>query len=689
MNVFARKIIICVFVSFLIAWSFVSAREKISKDILFTSKIVSVDSLQSKESIKFTKFNQCGDGVIDVNGIDEIFGTFDDEQCDDGNTVSGDGCSFVCKSEQLECVELEDINFDLNQDGNSDIWDIITARSTILWIAPIYNDGSCGDRFIPVTRWGTVLWAEWICCPIWSICDLNCNGILTVSDIQIMSQLILWTFDWEICGQEVCEESEEWSVIVTPIELTNVFAQVCSDNVDVNKFTIENDGNTDLLVDTAKFQAYVDTGSFNIADYVETARLRVRTDAWYQILDIISSADFMWQMMIFDDFSYSIPVWSTVEFLVTVDARQELGAMWLPPLRIDLVWANIETIWWVSVCEINQLWCAEADSMRVVSFTPNATLEVSVDLDDSLVDRNKYILAWDEIDNVPFVAAFDLIAEFGAVDVEDIILNVYWDVEGLRNVMDEVVLYDNDFNIIASEVSFEWNSDFISFDNVGYEVEEGVSTMYVKVSWDLTGNDENWLVTDDIQVSLWMGNNTEIINCEDQVDVIYDWIWQTLLSHEFAIVPVTFANYEFVTSTPLEEYEVDFFVTNGVNEVFAILEVTASERENTSVIDWSDIEILIDSIWFSNINPQYNSNTRTIRLWSSNTLEPIKSWETAYFILLWDVSIPDWESTIMAVEYDAVNNPIEYRVSDGTFFSSETRLGIWNISAPEITLLWD
>lgn len=41
----------------------------------------------------------CGDGILDENGRDNILGTEDDEQCDDGNTVSGDGCSSTCKTE--------------------------------------------------------------------------------------------------------------------------------------------------------------------------------------------------------------------------------------------------------------------------------------------------------------------------------------------------------------------------------------------------------------------------------------------------------------------------------------------------------------------------------------------------------------------------------------------------------------
>jgi hypothetical protein len=63
----------------------------------------------------------------------------------------------------------------------------------------------------------------------------------------------------------------------------------------------------------------------------------VRTDAGYQLLDEVPSNDFMGQMIVFDDFTYSIPVGSSIEFLVTVDAKEELGSEFFPPLRISLV----------------------------------------------------------------------------------------------------------------------------------------------------------------------------------------------------------------------------------------------------------------------------------------------------------------------------------------------------------------
>lgn len=49
----------------------------------------------------------CGDGYVDLDGPDNILGTADDEQCDDGNTFLGDGCSNTCELEISLCREGE------------------------------------------------------------------------------------------------------------------------------------------------------------------------------------------------------------------------------------------------------------------------------------------------------------------------------------------------------------------------------------------------------------------------------------------------------------------------------------------------------------------------------------------------------------------------------------------------------
>jgi cysteine-rich repeat protein len=63
--------------------------------------------------VKFTptctehcKSTYCGDGFVDLDGVDDdVLTTHDNEQCDDGNGLSGDGCSSTCLLEAIEgCV---------------------------------------------------------------------------------------------------------------------------------------------------------------------------------------------------------------------------------------------------------------------------------------------------------------------------------------------------------------------------------------------------------------------------------------------------------------------------------------------------------------------------------------------------------------------------------------------------------
>lgn len=47
----------------------------------------------------FCTAGTCGDNYLDMDGPDDILGTADDEECDDGNIYNGDGCSMSCTIE--------------------------------------------------------------------------------------------------------------------------------------------------------------------------------------------------------------------------------------------------------------------------------------------------------------------------------------------------------------------------------------------------------------------------------------------------------------------------------------------------------------------------------------------------------------------------------------------------------------
>ena len=67
----------------------------------------------------------CGDGALDPDGVDNILGNVDDEECDDGNVINGDGCSSLCDVEycgdNYEDLDGPDNVSGTNDDENCDI----------------------------------------------------------------------------------------------------------------------------------------------------------------------------------------------------------------------------------------------------------------------------------------------------------------------------------------------------------------------------------------------------------------------------------------------------------------------------------------------------------------------------------------------------------------------------------------
>lgn len=116
---------------------------------------------------------------------------------------------FVSKGDSKvnQCYDVDNI-FDINNDGISDIMDTIAMKRLILWLDEAFiNDGSCDWNFVPFLGQDDATWSEWVCCPEWSICDLNCTWWLSVSDITAFTRYQLWIWEpTEICGIPMCEE---------------------------------------------------------------------------------------------------------------------------------------------------------------------------------------------------------------------------------------------------------------------------------------------------------------------------------------------------------------------------------------------------------------------------------------------------------------------------------------------------
>ena len=84
----------------------------------------------------------CGDGYLDISGIDNIIWNSDDEECDDGNATNGDGCSEFCEVEDTPVCG----------DGNVDEWEECDDGNTTngdgcneyceIEVVPVCGDGN-------------------------------------------------------------------------------------------------------------------------------------------------------------------------------------------------------------------------------------------------------------------------------------------------------------------------------------------------------------------------------------------------------------------------------------------------------------------------------------------------------------------------------------------------------------------
>lgn len=195
----------------------------------------------------------------------------------------------------------------------------------------------------------------------------------------------------------------------------------------------------------------------------------------------------------------------------------------------------------------------------------------------------------------------------------------------------EVILYDQDFSVIASVNVID--SEEVIFDNIDYSLEDGIENIYVKVIANQMGLNEEGQTTNDLQFALVV-DKAWILDCDDDVSaVVYDGNGQTLFSYEFTIVPVTFDDYQFVSSTAWWEIAVVPIITNGFNRILAVLEFIASEWNNTDVIDWLDLTIVEVWIAYDNSFSQYVAITEVAGVWAVSG-EEIESWAVFYLIYI-------------------------------------------------------
>ncbi len=129
---------------------------------------------------QYCKTTYCGDGFVDLDGVDELLETtYDNEQCDDGNWINGDGCSATCVLESDMCggSDCEQTCGDGTKQffepcDPTDLTDESSASCTDLCTLSVCGDGMLfGDEQCDEGKWCndllTSCTADPMVCPTW------------------------------------------------------------------------------------------------------------------------------------------------------------------------------------------------------------------------------------------------------------------------------------------------------------------------------------------------------------------------------------------------------------------------------------------------------------------------------------------------------------------------------------------
>lgn len=482
---------------------------------------------------------------------------------------------------------------------------------------------------------------------------------------------------------EVCESEVATEVSVEGINLTDVDVPLGSQNVDIIKFQVENDGDTTIEVEELTFEGIENFDE----DYIDALRLWQRTDLGFELLEEQSGFNIIDMTISFDDFDeISVIGDDTQEFLLTVDITDDAEVVG-DTIEVELTGIDAEDDNGNTVA-VEGL---PTNSDRQVTIVDFGSLMIEVDNTDALTDDSEYVVAGSLLNEVPYVASFEFTVDNEPVEIEDLDVLVYGDESWFAQGASEVILFDEDQNVIASEVVTQgW---VVSFDNIDLFVDEWRSNIYVKVVGDLMGDNQNGMLTQDVRFALEVGD-VEGADSGEEIVVEYDNGDETATSNAFAIVPVSFVEVEFVQSAA--GFTVDTEVSPGTDTVIAILKLTASEWDNTDAVDGSDLDIILNSLVFETSNTQDITNYELRRVWNGSTdyylgnqfgdqvsfyfdtgsidytTREIESMEIAYFVVRADIS-PVASDSFVRLELE-IDGGISYSSSDYIFSSNELRI---------------
>jgi hypothetical protein len=234
----------------------------------------------------------------------------------------------------------------------------------------------------------------------------------------------------------------------------------------------------------------------------------------------------------------------------------------------------------------------------------------------------------------------------------------------------EVVLLDNEWNVIAMEHVI--HDDIVEFDGIDHVVEWS-DRVIVKLVTDRIWDNENWEVLTDAR--LWLEIvEAQGVNTETPTEVSYinsslpniSQYWDL-----FSVLPVMFESINTVPSA--FGVWVNTTVSNGSWISLWIFRLVAADRDNTNRNDWSNLEIVLNTLNIYSTNVSDVTNYKIRLLWVTNPqwIQWTVEWEVVTFDLTQLTSshreIASWTTRYFEVQGDV------FATSNGT-----VRIGMRN-----------
>lgn len=226
----------------------------------------------------------------------------------------------------------------------------------------------------------------------------------------------------------------------------------------------------------------------------------------------------------------------------------------------------------------------------------------------------KHVLAGTELR----VGEFSLEAQLEDIELQQV--QVYATGNGSQSFAAAVIavtLLDENYTEIVTEFATD---SVVSF-NMSYILPQGGNTMYVKITTEEIGHNNNGVPMDDVQMRLQV-TEARGVQSSNAATLIHDDGNWTLAAPKWDVVPVRIANVQLVSQFAGQQVT-PFVSGQQVEQAVAIIAIYADAWQNTSQATGALLELVLDYIKITNSNPSGVEITNTKLKVINGNLAPI------------------------------------------------------------------